>query len=146
MAMARTKKARRADLDPALPAPVESLRRAAAALADRRRCRLLYELRRGPCAVHELVERTGLPQPLVSHHLGVLRRAGLVRDLPDGRLRRYYLEPDAPPAARALLDLLRNEMRETTEPAWAVEVSTPRHPVRPEQNKAVRSEMEDYLL
>ena len=144
--MARTKRSERAsDLEPELPARLEALRRAAAALGDRTRCRLLYELRRGPRAVHELVESTGLRQPLVSHHLGILRRAGLVRDLPEGRLRRYCMEPDPPISARSLLDLFRSLADDAPMPSWVAEVSTERRPARPEV-PSVRSEIEDYLL
>jgi DNA-binding transcriptional ArsR family regulator len=100
-------------LDQVLPS-LEELRRLGAALGDLRRCRLLYELHHGPQAVHELVERTGFRQPLVSHHLGVLRRVGLVRDVPDGRLRLYRLEEHASGAALALLELFRSRMEPGT--------------------------------
>jgi ArsR family transcriptional regulator len=48
-------------------------------LADDRRWRLLRELRLSDWQVSELVARTGLPQNLVSYHLGLLRQAGLVQ-------------------------------------------------------------------
>jgi ArsR family transcriptional regulator len=48
-------------------------------LADDRRWRLLLELRLSDRQVSELVARTGLPQNLVSYHLGLLRQAGLVQ-------------------------------------------------------------------
>jgi ArsR family transcriptional regulator len=48
-------------------------------LADDRRWRLLTELRLSDRQVSELVARTGLPQNLVSYHLGLLRQAGLVQ-------------------------------------------------------------------
>jgi ArsR family transcriptional regulator len=48
-------------------------------LADDRRWRLLLELRLSDRQVRELVVRTGLPQNLVSYHLGLLRQAGLVQ-------------------------------------------------------------------
>jgi hypothetical protein len=91
------------------------------------------------------VEHTGLRQPLVSHHLGVLRRAGLVRDLPEGRLRRYCLEPDPPVSARSLLDLFRSLATDASMPPWVADMSADRRPVRTEV-RPVRSEMEDYLL
>ncbi|MCA9727083.1 MAG: helix-turn-helix transcriptional regulator [Candidatus Eisenbacteria bacterium] len=85
----------------------EDLRRAAAAFGEPRRCRLLTELLSGPLAVHELVDRTGFRQPLVSHHLAVLRQTGLVRDQAEGRLRRYRIEDAPVGGARVLLDALR---------------------------------------
>jgi ArsR family transcriptional regulator len=52
------------------------------------------------CTCH-LVELTGARQPTVSHHLKVLREAGLVEALPVGRFTYYRLE-DGP--LRALHD------------------------------------------
>lgn len=126
------------DRDLELPAPLEEIRRVAAALGDRRRCQIIGELRVGPLAVHELVERTGLRQPLVSHHLGVLRRAGLVRDVPDGRLRRYRLEDDASGAARMLLDLIRPH-RDLLMDATKMEPLRPPASVPARSNGRVRS-------
>jgi len=48
-------------------------------LADETRWRLIQALRDGDHLVGELVDQTGLPQNLVSYHLGILRQAGLVR-------------------------------------------------------------------
>jgi DNA-binding transcriptional ArsR family regulator len=48
------------------------------ALGDTSRLRILSELMDEPRHVGELVRRTGLRQSLVSHHLKVLREAGLV--------------------------------------------------------------------
>lgn len=48
-------------------------------LTDETRWRLLRALRYSDRQVGELVEETGLPQNLVSYHLGVLRQAGLVQ-------------------------------------------------------------------
>lgn len=42
------------------------------------------------CTCH-LVELTGARQPTVSHHLKVLRDAGLVEAIPDGRFTYYRL-------------------------------------------------------
>jgi ArsR family transcriptional regulator, zinc-responsive transcriptional repressor len=39
----------------------------------------------GPLCVHELVSRLGVPQPLVSQHLRVLREADLVRGVRRGK-------------------------------------------------------------
>jgi len=46
------------------------------ALADRNRLRILELLRRGPLPAGEIAAQFRMTQPAVSHHLGVLRRAG----------------------------------------------------------------------
>lgn len=72
-------------------------------LADDRRWRLLTELRLSDRQVSELVTRTGLPQNLVSYHLGLLRQAGLVqvhRSDADGRVIYYGLDLAAVQAAQ----------------------------------------------
>ncbi|NTU82675.1 MAG: ArsR family transcriptional regulator [Chloroflexales bacterium] len=59
----------------AAPGGAEALR----LLTDETRWRLLRALRPSDRQVNELVELTGLPQNLVSYHLGLLRQAGLVQ-------------------------------------------------------------------
>lgn len=51
------------------------------ALRERERC------------VRELVEHVGLPQPLVSHHLGKLADAGLVTSRTADGFKHYALDP-----------------------------------------------------
>ncbi|RJP76894.1 MAG: ArsR family transcriptional regulator [Candidatus Zixiibacteriota bacterium] len=48
------------------------------ALADETRQQILRFLKDGPLNVGEIVERTTLSQPTISHHLGILKRAGVV--------------------------------------------------------------------
>lgn len=48
-------------------------------IADETRWRILRALRASDRQVGELVTQTGLPQNLISYHLGVLRQAGLVQ-------------------------------------------------------------------
>jgi ArsR family transcriptional regulator, arsenate/arsenite/antimonite-responsive transcriptional repressor len=55
------------------------------ALADPVRLSLVDELARGDACACELRERLGLSAPLLSHHLKVLREAGLVRTRKAGR-------------------------------------------------------------
>ena len=43
-------------------------------------------------SVSEIVEHTGVSQPTVSHHLAVLRDAGLVTVRPEGRQTYYTLD------------------------------------------------------
>ena len=59
-------------------------------LADPTRRALFERLcREGEQTVGALTARAGISQPAVSKHLGLLKRAGLVRDRPDGRLTHY---------------------------------------------------------
>ena len=57
-----------------------------AALGQPARLRLISHLALGPeRTVTEIVQRTKLPQPMISTHLAILRRAGLVTCRRDGR-------------------------------------------------------------
>jgi len=53
-------------------------------LADDNRLRLLTLLERDELSVQELTRATGLGQSRVSHHLGLLRQAGVIRDRREG--------------------------------------------------------------
>ena len=65
-------------------------------LADPTRRALFERLcREGEQTVGALTARAGISQPAVSKHLGVLKRAGLVRDRPDGRLTHYSAQLNA---------------------------------------------------
>lgn len=65
------------------------------AVAEPRRRQILDVLAEGERPVTDLVDRLGIPQPLVSKHLRVLREVGLVRVRDDGR-RRFYRMDGAP--------------------------------------------------
>lgn len=58
-------------------------------LSDRNRCRILELLKGGEKTVSDLTRAARLRQPLVSHHLRVLREAGLVEGRREGRFRLY---------------------------------------------------------
>jgi DNA-binding transcriptional ArsR family regulator len=62
------------------------------AVAEPRRRQILDVLSGGERPVNELVTLTGLPQPLVSKHLRVLREVGLVESRDAGRQRIYRLD------------------------------------------------------
>ena len=65
-------------------------------LADPTRRALFERLcREGEQTVAALTARAGVSQPAVSKHLGVLKRAGLVHDRPDGRQTHYRAQPGA---------------------------------------------------
>ena len=61
------------------------------ALSDPTRLAVLRRLADGPANVGELVDAFTVPQNLMSHHLRVLRDAGLVACRRMGKLRRYEL-------------------------------------------------------
>jgi ArsR family transcriptional regulator, arsenate/arsenite/antimonite-responsive transcriptional repressor len=81
------------------------------ALGDPKRLAIVALLARREHCVCDLMAALGLPQSTCSHHLGVLKRAGLVRDRRggDARWAYYTLVPEAVAAlgARfgAVLDL-----------------------------------------
>lgn len=63
------------------------------AMADETRLRLLETLLVGERCVTGLVEELKLPQPHVSHHLRILREAGLVQGLRNGKQVCYRISP-----------------------------------------------------
>src|SRR3954451_12159046 len=80
----------------------ESLAELCVALAIPIRLRILLLLRSGERNVNALVQELGprMTQPTVSHHLGLLRVAGLVRPRREGKKVFYALqEPGAAAAA-----------------------------------------------
>ena len=65
-------------------------------LADPTRRAIFERLcRDGDQTVAALTAEAGISQPAVSKHLGVLKRAGLVRDRPEGRQTHYSAQLDA---------------------------------------------------
>lgn len=76
------------------------------ALADPTRLSMAATLRRHgqPVCICDLVAVFGLTQPTISHHMAVLKAAGLVRVEKRGLWGFYSLHPDLPPAARRVLD------------------------------------------
>ncbi|MCB2189359.1 MAG: metalloregulator ArsR/SmtB family transcription factor [Deltaproteobacteria bacterium] len=81
-------------------------------LADENRLRILLSLAGGPKAVSRVVEEIGLSQPLVSHHLKELRRAGLVQVERRGPFIYYEMAgPQLLEVLATLLELGRPETR-----------------------------------
>lgn len=66
------------------PADATAAAAVLAALAEPTRLRILYLLARGPHHVGGLAELLGVPIVNTSHHLGIMRRAGLVEGVRDG--------------------------------------------------------------
>lgn len=65
--------------------------------------RALFErlCREGELTVRALTDQSGVSQPAISKHLGVLKLAGLVLDRPAGRQTHYIARPEA---LRPLID------------------------------------------
>lgn len=66
----------------------------AKALADETRQRIMSACCCQWCSVGELAEQVDVGQPTVSHHLQVLRQAGLVRSRRQGRQTFYQLNQE----------------------------------------------------
>lgn len=71
------------------------------ALSDPTRRSILTRLSQGDATVMELVKPFNLSQPAISKHIGVLRRAGLVTQEKEGRVRRCHLNARAMKEAAA---------------------------------------------
>jgi DNA-binding transcriptional ArsR family regulator len=63
------------------------------ALGDPTRLAVLQALLQGPLHVNDLLKRVTVGQSLLSHHLKVLREAGLVRSKRDGKAVLYQVAP-----------------------------------------------------
>jgi len=61
-------------------------------LADRNRRAIMQVIRNEPHQVGAVADELGMSQQAASHHLGVLRRAGLATSTRDAKRRRYGLE------------------------------------------------------
>lgn len=68
------------------------------AIGDETRQYLLMIMLSMECAgsrVTDIAERTRLSRPAVSHHMQILKDAGIVKSRKEGRLIYYYLAPDS---------------------------------------------------
>ena len=77
------------------------------ALADPARLGVVRLLRQKPLRSSEVAEALSLSRPMMSRHLGVLRRAGLVEESAeehDARARTYRLRPERFADLRSWLD------------------------------------------
>jgi DNA-binding transcriptional ArsR family regulator len=71
-------------------------------LGDPTRMRVIEILMDGPRCVHELMSTLRIEQSLLSHHLRVMRNAGLVEGVRAGKAVRYQLAAGAERRAAAL--------------------------------------------
>ena len=74
------------------------------ALGDGTRLAIFQSLAERPRAVGELADELPVSRPAVSHHLKVLKAAGLVTEQAQGTRRIYRLNPDGVAALRDQLD------------------------------------------
>jgi len=91
--------------------PVAPVVRVAKALSDPTRVRILAALGERALCVCELTCLFDCGQPAVSRHLGILRDAGLVEDVRDGKWVNYRLRArPSDPFARDALRALRRRL------------------------------------
>ncbi|MEZ5085948.1 MAG: metalloregulator ArsR/SmtB family transcription factor [Tessaracoccus sp.] len=74
------------------------------ALADGNRRAILRVIRSAPQPVGAIAEEVGLSQQTTSHHLGVLRKAGLAVGTRDGTRHLFAVDTDGLAAVRSYLD------------------------------------------
>lgn len=74
------------------------------ALADGNRRAILRVIRSDPRPVGEIADELGLSQQTTSHHLGVLRRAGLAVGTRDRTRHLFVVNTDGLAAVRSYLD------------------------------------------
>ena len=79
-------------------------------LSDPTRLRILNLLSEKEICVCHVVDVLGLMQPKVSRHLAYLRKTGLVTARRDGKWMHYRWAPHPHPAARNIMDALRDWM------------------------------------
>ena len=84
--------------------PVPDLDLALRALADENRRAILTAIRSFPRAVGTIADEVDLSQQTTSHHLGVLRDAGLATGTREGTRHLYAVNTDGLAAVRSYLD------------------------------------------
>ncbi|HEY5922116.1 MAG TPA: metalloregulator ArsR/SmtB family transcription factor [Kofleriaceae bacterium] len=96
-----------------------SLRKGApvfAALGDETRLRILSKLSGGgPLSITQITEGEDVTRQAITKHLGVLADAGLVRDVRQGRERRWELDAAPLDVARSCLDLVAQRWEQRLE-------------------------------
>lgn len=85
-------------------------------LASPRRLEIIHRLAEGPCEVRRLADELGISQPNVSQHLAVMRAAGIVDAIRDGREVRYSLsDPDIVVACNMMRGFLQRRLTRLAE-------------------------------
>lgn len=102
-------------------------------LSDRNRLRILLRLTQSESCVCDLIDELGVPQSLVSYHLGKLRDAGIVRSRRKAQWVYYSLVPEAWDAMTAPLRPLLGAMILGPEAAYGSSNHCDTVPPDPEQ-------------
>ena len=81
-----------------LASDFESCQKILCAIGDEKRQHLIVEMMKmGKCSgvrVGEITEKTHLSRPAVSHHLQILKEAGILKIRREGTMNFYYFDPD----------------------------------------------------
>ena len=91
----------------------EACHKTLSAVGDETRQHIILEMMRMDyrgSRVPDITERTNLSRPAVSHHLQILKDAGIVKMRKEGTMTYYYLDPDMESFTRlsdALLQAVR---------------------------------------
>lgn len=87
------------------------------AIGDMNRQHMILEMMKmGDCSgvrVNEITESTNLSRPAVSHHLQILKEAGILKMRREGTKNYYYFDPDME-SFELLMDVLRRTMKITS--------------------------------
>ncbi len=65
------------------------------ALGEITRLKIINKLTEGELCVCQIMDHLHLSQPAVSHHMKILKQAGLVKDRKQGKWNHYYLNKKA---------------------------------------------------
>jgi DNA-binding transcriptional ArsR family regulator len=71
---------------------VEDLKMLFQTLSETNRLKIIHFIRDKKCSVTEIVQKTGLSQPLVSHHLKILRESRILEAAREGPFVYYQLK------------------------------------------------------
>jgi ArsR family transcriptional regulator len=82
------------------------------ALSDESRLRILAVLALRELCVCQLMAILGIPQPLVSRNLGLLKDAGLIEERREGKLIFYSLRKDLPDDTGTIIKALREKLKD----------------------------------
>lgn len=107
----------RQDIDE-LAAQFEQCRKILVALGDENRQHMILGMMKiGNCngvRVNEITEKTHLSRPSVSHHLQILKNAGILKVRREGTKNYYYFDPDMA-SFGLLIEVLQKAARYTSE-------------------------------
>lgn len=96
----------------------ESCQKILTAIGDENRQHLILEMMKmGSCSgvrVGDITEKTHLSRPAVSHHLKILKDAGIIKVRKEATMNFYYFDPDMA-SFEKLIDVLRKSIEITSE-------------------------------